>query len=375
MIYVVDLIRRGDEHRTTNHPSLQVLAENKLIKHLWISYDSTSFNDLELKQDFSTTHIRVSSDKKYRWITSTLLTIAILLKSKKNSTDVIFLSTTPLHNFLISLFSRYTKNQSKFFIYVHGELSYLIEANGIGRRLGKYFLNYSLKNSAINNTVHITLAYPVYKQVCQLYKFNNKLRNLEIPTRQYIQKFRPTNSGKLKVGSFGVHCADKNSQLIYTLANNLENYKDIVEIVTIGAAHKDFHYDQHPMVKHLCRGDAGISLIPREIFIEQICSLDLALIFYGSSRKYEFVSSGVFSDCVNHCIPFAGLQSHYLSYYIEKYGELGLVRDNLVDLSKEIITIAKNRKRIALFQDNLMALNKELNYSNFKNNLISIIKE
>jgi hypothetical protein len=91
MIYVVDLIRRGDEHRTTNHPSLQVLAENKLIKHLWISYDSTSFNDLELKQDFSTTHIRVSSDKKYRWITSTLLTIAILLKSKKNSTDVIFL--------------------------------------------------------------------------------------------------------------------------------------------------------------------------------------------------------------------------------------------------------------------------------------------
>jgi hypothetical protein len=374
MVYVVDIVRRGDEHRSTNLPTIQALNDSNLISRIWISIDSTSYLNLKGPRNFISNLIHVRNDWMYRWLSSTLLTLSILCKSARTSTDILFLSATPLQSLLISVTSLFTKKRCKYFVFLHGELSYLAEQNGLGRKIGGLFLRIVLRRTVPFNVYHVVLAFPVYIQVLKLYK-NSNLRSLEIPTEGLSRKLVGVKASKLRIGSFGVHCADKNSGLIYELARRLARLKDKIEIVTIGVAHIDFQYDQHPQVSHLCRGRTNGELISHDLFVQQVKTLDLALIFYSNSEKYKFISSGVVNDCINYGIPVAGLYSEYLEFYQRRHGDIGLIRESLDELAEGICSLAENPALIERYKENIIKINRELCYSEFKQNVYSIIND
>jgi hypothetical protein len=374
MVNIVDLIRRGDEHGNINIPIIRILAEQKIAKHIWISSDSTSNQFLLKNHEGSVTQIKVYSTKKYKWITSTLLTLKILNRGRKKEIGTLFLSTTPLHNLLITAYTLIKKSNVRNYVLLHGELTYLINPIGIGRRLGKFFLDITFKILPFSNTTQVTLAYPVFAALNKKYHIDRKLINLEQPTEtiDYVMELRNKNR-KLRIGSFGVHSKDKNSQLIYDLANHLENNYEQFEIVTIGVANTDFIYDQHPMVKHYCRGSLNNALIPRRLFIEEVKKLDIALFFYGDSPQYEMAASGAFIECFNSGIPFLALSSNYLNHYIDKYGEIGFVGNSLAELAAELNNISKDDSIIEVYKKHLKAARDDRTYEKFKDQLLKIL--
>lgn len=374
MLYIVDIVRKGDEHRTTNLPTLQALNDSGLINHIWISSNSTSYQLLIDPRNFHITKVCVSSTWFYRWISSTFLTFFILIKAFVNKSNIFFLSSTPLHTLFISFFSIITARRCKYYVFLHGELSYLSEPKGLGRKFGKLLLHTALGKFPSSNIIFITLAYPVYSQVSKIFG-NLKLQNIELPTEEAAPKIKARESSKLRIGSFGVHSFDKNSHFIYDLAKRLESINQKIEIVTIGIANADFSYDQHPSVLHFCRGNISGELVERKLFIEQIKSLDMALIFQGNSPKYQFISSGVFNDCVNYCIPIAGISSSYINYYVSKYGELGVTAKSLDSLAKIIGEVVDGRRSLESYRMNMLSLNRELCYTEFKKKIASIISE
>lgn len=375
MVCIVDLLRRGDEHGNINIPIIRALIKHQILNHVWISDDSTSNKYFSDEDKNLITPIKVLPTKKYKWINSTLFTIKILFFSRIKKTEVFFLSATPLQNLIITLFSIFQSRDVRHYILLHGELSYLVNPVGLGRRLGKLFLNVAFKILPFSNTTQVTLAYPVFAALKSRYKVNDGLINLEMPSESnndtpVIVK----TSRKLRIGSFGVHSVDKSSHLIYQLANILEGKRGQIEIVTIGVASSDFKYDQHPMVEHYCRGALSNALIPRDLFIEEIKKLDFALFFYGENPQYEMVSSGAFIDCVNYEIPFAALSSGYFNHYIEKYGQIGFVRDNLVKLADELIDISNNVSIIQTYKNNLKMARKDRSLERFESQLMMIFK-
>ena len=382
-MFIVDLLRRGDEHGNINIPIISVLVENQLAERVWISHDSTSNSIIEKNRNILLEHIEIIASKKYKWITSTLHTAKIILYAKKKGGGIFFLSTTPLQNLIISIFSFFLKNEARHYILLHGELSYLINPVGFGRRLGKIFLETSFKILPYVNIHQVTLAYPVYKAIQKKYELDKNLINFEIPiqtcTDVVLKSFSEAKDvykrkPKLRIGSFGVHSRDKSSQLIYDLADHLRDYYDRFEIVTIGVAHSDFNYDQHSMVKHYCKGSLSDALIPRDLFLEEIRQLDFALFFYGNSPQYEMVSSGAFSDCVNLGIPFVALSSNYFKHYIEKYGEIGVVKNSIPELAEELIKISSDNSDCSKFKLNLQSAQNERAYENFESLLLNAFK-
>lgn len=382
-MFIVDLLRRGDEHGNINIPIISVLVENQLAERAWISHDSTSNSIIEKNRNIIIEYVQIIESKKYKWITSTLHTAKLLHYAKKKESNIFFLSTTPLQNLIITIFSFFRKNKSRYYILLHGELSYLINPAGFGRRLGKIFLEASFKILPFVNVYQITLAYPVFKAIQQKYKLDKNLINFEIPTQScnntVLKRYSEAENvnkrtPKLRIGSFGVHSRDKSSHLIYALADYLKDYYDRIEIVTIGVAHSDFNYDQHSMVKHHCKGSLSDALIPRELFLEEIRQLDFALFFYGNNPQYEMVSSGAFSDCVNIGIPFAALSSNYFAHYIEKYGEIGIVKNSIRELAEELIKLSSNNSDYSKFKLNLQLAQNERAYENFECLLLDTFK-
>lgn len=383
-MFIVDLLRRGDEHGNINIPIINVLVENQLAERVWISHDSTSNSIIEKNRNISIEHIKINASKKYKWITSTLLTVKILFYANKKGSSIFFLSTTPLQNLIISIFSLFRKNVLlRNYILLHGELSYLINPVGIGRWLGKFFLEASFRILPFANVYQVTLAYPVFKAIKKRYGLDKNLINFEIPLQSYtkseLKRFSEAGdvyekTRKLRIGSFGVHSRDKSSHLIYDLANHLKDYHERFEIVTIGVAHADFNYDQHSMVKHICKGSLSDALIPRDLFLEEIRKLDFALFFYGNSPQYEMVSSGAFSDCVNLGIPFAALSSNYFVHYIDKYGEIGIIKNSVLELAEELIKLSIDNSDGCNYKLNLQLVQNERTYEKFESLLLDFIK-
>ena len=375
MYYIVDLLRRGDEHGNINIPIIRALVNNQSSGRAWLSQDSTASALLPRTEKYPLTRIEILSTKKYKWITSTLLTIKILFQARKKNYSIVFLSTTPLHNFLITTSTIMRKNDAKHYVFLHGELSYLVSPNGLGRILGKIFLDLTFRILPFSNTTQITLAYPVFRELKKRYRLNCNVANLEMPIENSnLNAVLKRRMRKLRIGSFGVQCRDKKSHLIYELADLLQKNSDEFEILTIGVAHSDFEYDQHPIVKHRCRGSLESSLAPKESFIEEVKELDFALFFYGGNPQYELVSSGAFIDCINYCIPFAALESGYFAHYIEKYGEIGIVKKSLSELAVELVKMLKDYSVVSKYKENLRALRGERGLDRFERQFLNILQ-
>lgn len=375
MINVVDIVRKGDEHRTIILPTFQSLIDNELINRAWLSQDSTTLEELNSLLKKRTTTIDVSSKWIYRWIISTLFTMYIVIRSKITNTDMLFLSASPLQTLVIMILSIYKSSRSRANVFMHGELSYLSQSRGVGRTIGRYLLNLCLRHGHKFNIQFIILTYPVYRKICEIFGEQTNIKYIEFPTYPSSFKILKNEKKKIRIGSFGVHSGEKNSHLIYNLAEILYKKQTNIEIVTIGTAYKDFQYDQHCAVTHILRGNVQKNLIPRDEFINEVKKLDIALTFYGNTMSSEFIPSGVFNECINYNIPIAGIRSGYLSYYFEKYGNIGILANDINQLAEKICRISDDVDIIFQFKVNLEEMSRDMNYINFSKNLKNIIND
>lgn len=376
MLYAVDIIRQGDEHRSVNHPTLKALLDTDQLKRVWLANNSTAKGIIQNREGVKLYSVSSNGNKMYRWIISTLITIQILYISIRESADIFFMSATPLHYFLITGISFFFKRKNRVIIVMHGELAYLNSSDGIGQFLGALMLRIAFRFSKYGHIKYISLGFPIYKQLNKRFPYlKNNLLDFEHPLinkRELIEASK--SDGLIHIGSFGVHNKDKNSEKIYELANKIyPEYLESIELSTIGISRQDFMYFKSKFVNHYCTEGLGESLVPTDVFMSCVLTLDWALMFQGDSIKYDLIASGVFFDCINNEIPIIALRSYSLESYFKKYGELGVLCDSIDDMAIQISKIAKGEITVLKFKSNIKNVKKVASYANYRMKLHELL--
>jgi hypothetical protein len=375
MLVIVDLVRQNDEHCTINEPTVQAFCGAGL-EEVWLAANSSVIPLVMYHPQIRLVKADVNYSKIYRWIISSWLTLKVLLANYSVEKKVIFLSATPLHYFLISIFGCLAKIwKHKYFIFMHGELGYLNQPVGLGQKLGSLLIKISFNLNAFSEINFVSIGYPVFIQLQQRYpSLLNRLIYIEIPSPNSSTNTLPHPAESIiSLGTFGVQTKDKNSERIYDLAKLLDAMQiDGCQLFTIGLAAQNFYYDQHHKVKHICRGQLGKDYVPRLQFIDAVKTLDWALFFYDHNQKYGLVPSGVFYDCVNYTIPIVAIRSRVLEYYFERYGALGILCDSLDEMATVIFRIKQGAYRREEFIRNLARASEDMSTPNFIKKLMSL---
>lgn len=354
-IVAVDLIRKKEEHYVFNKLTLNALASITKEIDFYLSDDSALLD--EFRGNISVHKMKVVRTKFYFWIKSTLNTAKILIKNRHYKKKIIFLSATPLHYLFLSLSSLLLR--CDLYVFMHGELGYLKNDIGFGQKLGAKFINMAFKFGRVN---FICINAPIYDILSEMYP-NRVFLHVEHPIQNISEKNSKEGSF-LTFGTFGIQSKDKGSENIYELAIFLENKQaHAIPLITVGVSDGSFEYDQHPVVKHYCKGSLSHSLIPRSVFFENIKRIDVVLLFnsnLGNLQKYDLVSSGVFADCIAFSMPIIALRNKKLESYFKLYGEFGILCDSLTEMASAIQYINNNQELLTKYRDVLRQVQKNM---------------
>jgi hypothetical protein len=375
--YAVDVVRQGPEHFTINSPVISALTYEHKLSRLIVS-DISSLLNANLEGVYID-RVKVSSSKIFRWIFSNFITIKYIYLAYINHCNLIFLSATPINYLIINILSIFTSTRISTHIITHGELGYLKVPNGFGQNIGAILLKFSFYLNSYSNVNYICLGFPIYNQLLNVFPGLRKhLNSLEIPSSGFLHNSSLNQNSipqkKIKIGSFGVLTEDKCSSKIYDLARRipLECYKKI-ELATIGISTGNFKFGESDFITHSCNESKDGQLIPADTFISQVKSLDWALMFTGESPKYELISSGVFSDCINFEIPIIAIKSNILDDYFKLYGDLGILCKNISEMSEVIKDIACGKILTGEFIKNIKNAKNDISVDNFIHKLNELL--
>lgn len=340
MNIIIDLIRKKNEHHVFNFETIKSL--NKLDKECVYFLDRKS-SSIDAITDKKNLHkVNVKSSKLYFWLNSTLELLKIIIKYKGKSNKFILLSATPLQyqvcSYLTSLF------KIDINIFMHGELGYISNPQGLGQRLGGYFLNSSFNN--IKSRVNfIALSEYICSRLSSKYNYTG-FHFVEHPLQQ-VKSVDLNNGETIKIGSFGVHSYEKSSNEIYNLAKlvDIKGVKNI-ELVTVGVSSGNFEYDLSPNVSHICRGFLNSSLIPKNEFLAQVQALDFALFFSGDDEKYDLIPSGVFADCIAFELPIISLYNSKMEHFFKKHGAVGILCKSVDEMADALLRLSCNSNEL-----------------------------
>lgn len=367
--YAVDIVRQGPEHLTINSSVISALIYEHKLSRLIVSDTSSLLNTNLDGVDIE--RVEISSSKIFRWIISNFLTIKYINLAHRKNCNLIFMSATPINYLIINLLSIFTSSKISIYIITHGELGYLKVPNGFGQNIGALLLKLAFKLNSFSNVKYICLGFPIYKQLLNIFPILIKnLKSIEIPAFVYSLKSVSNQhimlKNKIKIGTFGVLSADKCSSRIYDLAKRLpgECFKKI-ELATIGISEGDFKFGQSKFISHSCNESIDGQLIPTDTFISQVKTLDWVLMFTGDSPKYELISSGVFSDCINFEVPIIAIKSNILEEYFKYYGDLGILCDDISEMANVIQDIAVGKVLSEEFLINIKNAKNSISIENF----------
>jgi hypothetical protein len=376
MIFVCDLVRKKDEHRTLNEPVIKTAGKWPGPKQFILSSDSSSLIFLTELAD-STTRIQISSGRLYRWVLINVHLFLILIKAiyKKNS-KIIFTSLLPIHYLAIAVLSNIFN--VKYMIFMHGELGYLKEARGLGRKIGAFCIRLAFKLLNQNNVTLAAISLPIGTNLRNLYP---KLKNIEIfehpphAEEDSVSNLVSTEGGACAIGLFGVLSADKNSSQIYELASHI-NWNLLPKnskLYTIGLSDGSFEFGQSPYVEHLFSGRLGEHHIPWDVFSVECKKLNWALFFYNSGEKYGMIPSGVFFDCIHWHIPVLSVDNQNFSLYFKKYGDLGFLANDITDLAAIVQRIFAGELNPDQFNDGFVRARADMSADKFESTINSFL--
>lgn len=367
MNIIIDLIRKKNEHHVFNSETIKALESITTNNHYYLDVNSSSMDFIHNKKNI--TNINVNSSKLYFWLHSSLMLIRILLSNKSN--NIILLSSTPLQYLICSIISKYTNTNTN--IFMHGELGYLNSSEGRGQKIGASLLGLAFKMKSKVNFIAINEY--IYNKLTTLYPYT-KFHCIEHPLQQYdldgLNKNHEKNT--LNIGSFGIQSKEKNSEKIYELSERLKDLDSKVKLQTIGITNGSFEYNQKTNVKHYCCGDFNSALIPEDIFLSHVLDLDFVLFFNSGEEKYDLIPSGVFSDCIALELPIIALTNPKLEFFFKKYGELGILCEDIESMENTIRNLSSNSSEREKYKASIKIIKRNLNFSCYRRKISEVVE-
>lgn len=370
MKVIIDLIRKKNEHHVFNFETIKALSCLDIHTEYFLDKESSAIEAIKTNQYIN--KVDVKSSKFYSWVTSTILLLKILFSYRADNVKFILLSATPFQYKICTILSRILKLDIN--IFMHGELGYISWAQGLGQKLGRYFILSAFSSEA--NVKFIALSEYIYNHLYRIYDKAN-FSYIEHPLQLVDgSELGNSNSTDINIGSFGVHSQEKNSALIYTLAKSMvEHQISGINLLTVGVSNGSFEYDQHHCVSHMCRGFLDSSLIPKEEFMAHVKTLDFALFFSGSDQQYDLIPSGVFADCIALELPIISLSNPKMEFFFQKYGNIGILCENVNEMSLAIANLNENPSKILHFQRTIKDIKQSFNQQSYAVNLSRALYE
>jgi hypothetical protein len=346
-VQVYDILNVGEGHRDFNCETIAEIDKSSDEMEVFFNPSINYLKNEVFVKYLQTNRINVSG-AFHRWLYINIILLKTLLFVKKK--DLVFLHLPPLSQFFICIFNVVLRRKISFFL--HGELVYLIDDHGIGKRIGAICLRYVLKEK-YSGVQKFVLSQSIMAKLQEIPHLNLN-ENLVIVKKSTVKEEKlPEDLGEETIETneillTGIVSLSKGAHLINRLARNAH---------IRGAYHLKV---EGKFAADTCASDfnknisvhARTNYIPHVEYMKLLKSCRALLIPQLFDPSYELIYSGMLETCLKHRVPIITKRTEYLNLLERKIGKFGV----LLDHEDELETYAFNTL-------------SELNWTEFRENL------
>lgn len=327
--------------------------------HIKKCYEEHKNNEVRVKFESMRIYEKDSHHGAFiRVIVGFFITLAAYLFRKKDFT-VLYNYTNPLSMPLILLLNFLLKKKTIFLM--HGELELLLMEKIPMRKPSYWYrlcyilsLKYLLKS---NKALILVLGDSIKENICNLYP--HIANNIISICHPYFYNNNKTNiqtkQDVLIIGTVGVMKKSKGFDALIELSKELDNEIRSGKLIikSIGRV-DDIDVKNYNNIQWI----GGNDFLPRDIFENQIQSLDFILYLYPPT-SYRFTASGAIMDAVKLRKPIISFHNDYFDYLL-KDSLIGYWAKDVKDMASIIKTIQANKND---FEENFEKMKKKTSIS------------
>jgi hypothetical protein len=352
MIIVSELYREGEEHVPINASLLCMLSKiysdqpvvfwsstshsnavQRFIESKGISLQNVTF------QQVASLHIGLPISSYMKKVMCEILNVKRLHSTIRHlqPAQVFYLSISP---FTSCVFHKFIYDNSyRARIVLHGDLEFIRLnttrlRNYLGRCLRMAF------RSASKNLSYIVLDHLIKKNLVKTGLINaGRIISLPHPYifNDHFLNYNDENAPVIPpvhIGMIGVASMEKNSQLLFGLADRLRNEclsgKVIFTIIGKNENISDAYQNEYVEIV----GKEG--MVTRPVFEQQIGSIHFSIFFY-SNEAYQLSSSGALLDAIEFEKPLIALRNDLFESIFSEAGEIGYLCNSVDEMYDLII--------------------------------------
>lgn len=371
MIIISEVVHNGQVHLQVNSCLLEMIEYNypndKIIfraekSHVEAIQRSSLTNFT--KNTIFTSFPKYYNEKEYSWfkrITGECRQILTTLRlGKKNDAKrYIWTCLLPTGHLFLNCLLFFQFNKKSHTIVLHGELEYLkTEGKKTTEIIFGKILGLALRISP-PKTSYLVLGGNIKQKLATFVndKVIKKVYSMVHPYHYDYTNSKGINEGNLIFGAFGSQMLSKNSQCIYSLANNFKREigEGTLSFLTIGKVLPELEPYKNSSVKSYFSHD----FVPQIDFEELISKIDFALFFYNNS-SYQLCASGAIFEAIRLDLPIVSITNDYFKWLFDKFGEMGFLCTSLEEMEIVIggLMNGKWTEEVTLFRDNIANFKK-----------------
>lgn len=386
-ILICEPVHNGEVHHQVNSCFIQMISnlypEYEIVIRAEKKHIYALKNNLTKEQNNNINYLSFEQyydQKKYNWIKRIIGECNQILKTlfigeKIGSELFIWTCLFPTGHFFLNLILLFKKNK-RHVIILHGELEYLKLRNKkksillfgailwFGLVLSNSKIKYIVLGDNIKKTLTKILINRVSKKIYSIlhpYNYNNA------PQKKLLY-----DNKKLIIGSIGTQMISKNSNYIYTLANNFieEIIQKNITFRTIGKILPELIPYETEFVEKI----HSMNFVLQEEFEKEISKLDFIIFFYDN-HSYQLCASGAIFEAIRMDIPIISIQNDYFKWIFNTYGDMGFLCENLETI-KDVVESLKQgllKEEIKDFKKNISKFKLDNNLQHLTIKLKSII--
>ena len=381
--YIIDTYSHESYHEVINQGLLMMVseiydevvyeAEEKsienikfLLKECSFNFENVKFRSLDLKRHHNK-FINKGLEYLLLILKVSFLNYKYYMAVPKNC-DVYFNNNIHFAAILIQYFSFFKKN--KIYDLCHNELEWIDKnktKSKVELLLGRFYGFIFRKIKLSSKFTFILLSENMASYFKKEFVSKQNADRVSWIDHCYIrptinEEFNKNNGTLIKIGLPGAINAQRGlSYLKYLLSNiNNDNIK-IYSLSTISENIKNTHLVIINKTSHV---------LPFNEYSKKIREMD-ALAFFYSTDSYKLTASGAVLEAIWNGKPILALKNNYFEYLFNKYGQLGVLCDNIEELSNRVNNISCDE--LDSYYCNIKRAKQELLPVNVKKQLIRLL--
>lgn len=352
MVIFTELQMQGNKHVHVNTGLLEIVINTFRNQEVNVYCDDVHKDNL-LKKHASALNLKFNifpytGDKElrkihliYKIFRECTLAYKIFRRAKKENAEVIIFAsgfpfTALFLNFLAKFFNK------KIIVCMHGDLGVLsLKSKKFTIRVFRSVVKrFFLKRH--KETFVLLYGQSIKDRLFKLFPhfYSNNIIVIDHPYQYDNLKGGDINKGRITVANIGTGIMNKNSHLLYELAQSLHTLisSNRLKLLQIGNVSKEVLSYSNKYVSILNNNQ----FLPSDMYENAIKKSDYFVYFFKSDSIYDLCPSGTFFDALKYQKPIIALHNPFFDYYFEMLGNIGYLCNNVSEMHDIIDNIVND---------------------------------